>query len=45
LTSTAEPLTLEDLLKKNKYNKSKTAQDLGISRQCLYRRLHKNNLL
>lgn len=45
LTSTAEPLTLEDILKKNKYNKSKTAQDLGISRQCLYRRLHKNNLL
>ena len=45
LTTTAELLTLEEILKKNRYNKSKTAQALGISRQCLYRRLHKNNLM
>ncbi len=40
-----ELFMIEKLLKKNKYNKSKTAEDLGISRQCLYRRLHKYNLL
>jgi len=44
-SSTSEFLMLDDLLKKNKYNKSKTAQELGISRQSLYRRLNKYNLL
>ena len=45
LTSTEELLMLEDMLKKNKYNKSKTAEAMGISRQCLYRKLYKYNLL
>ncbi|WP_347488563.1 sigma 54-interacting transcriptional regulator [Desulfoscipio sp. XC116] len=43
--SSEEQLMLEDILIKNKYNKSKTAKELGISRQCLYRKLHKYNLL
>jgi transcriptional regulator with PAS, ATPase and Fis domain len=44
-TSTEESQLLEELLRKNKYNKKKTAQDLGISRQTLYRHLHKYGLL
>jgi transcriptional regulator with PAS, ATPase and Fis domain len=40
-----EQRVLEQTLRKNKWNKSKTAEDLGISRQCLYRRLYKYNLV
>lgn len=43
--SPEELIILEGLLRKHKYNKSKTAEELGISRQCLYRRLHKYNLV
>ena len=40
-----EPATLQDLLLKNKYNISQTAKELGMSRQTLYRKLHKYGLL
>ena len=45
LTFNEEELMLTDCLKRNFYNKSKVAQELNISRQSLYRRLHKHNLL
>ena len=45
MTSDEEKLMLIDCLKRNFYNKSKVAQELNISRQSLYRRLHKYNLL
>lgn len=44
-TATEASQLLEELLRKNKYNKRRTAQELGISRQSLYRRLHKYGLL
>jgi PAS domain S-box-containing protein len=40
-----ELIILENLLAANRFNKSKTAKALGISRQCLYRRLQKYNLI
>lgn len=45
MTSDEEKLMLIECLKRNYYNKSKVAQELNISRQSLYRRLHKHNLL
>lgn len=45
LTFNEEELLLIDSLKRNHYNKSKVAQELKISRQSLYRRLHKHGLL
>ena len=43
-TSTEGSQLLEEILRKNKYNKRKTAQELGISRQTLYRHLSKYGL-
>ncbi|NLV22221.1 MAG: sigma 54-interacting transcriptional regulator [Syntrophomonadaceae bacterium] len=43
-TAAEESLLLEEVLRKNKYNKKKTAQELGISRQTLYRHLNKYGL-
>lgn len=40
-----ELIILENLLKANKFNKSKTAKALGISRPVLYKRLKKYNLI
>lgn len=40
-----ERIILEQSLAKNQWNKSQTAKDLGVSRQCLYRRMYKYNLL
>jgi len=45
LTFSEEELFLLESLKRNHYNKSKVAQELNISRQSLYRRLHKHGLL
>ncbi len=45
LTFNEEELMLTDCLKRNFYNKSKVAEELKISRQSLYRRLHKHNLM
>lgn len=39
-----DPAALQELLLKNKYNISKTAKELGVSRQTLYRKLHKYGL-
>lgn len=39
-----ESAILKEVLIKNRYNISKAAKELGISRQSLYRRLHKYNL-
>jgi transcriptional regulator with PAS, ATPase and Fis domain len=43
-TAAEESLLLEEMLRKNKFNKKKTAQELGISRQTLYRHLNKYGL-
>lgn len=45
-TSSPEELRiLREALLRNRYNKSATAKELGVSRQCIYRRLQKYNLL
>ncbi len=45
MTIDEEKTMLINCLKHNFYNKSKAAEELNISRQSLYRRLHKHNLL
>jgi len=45
MTIDEEKTMLLNCLKHNFYNKSKAAEELNISRQSLYRRLHKHNLL
>jgi PAS domain S-box-containing protein len=44
LRYTEEGFLIQEALLRNRYNKSETAKALGISRQSLYRRLHKYNL-
>ncbi|AFM24843.1 sigma-54-dependent Fis family transcriptional regulator [Desulfomonile tiedjei] len=44
-SSSEELRILRETLLRNRYNKSATAKELGVSRQCIYRRLQKYNLL
>ena len=44
-SSSKEYRILREALIRNRYNKSATAKELGVSRQCIYRRLRKYNLL
>ncbi len=45
ISSSEELRILKEALLRNRYNKSATAKELGVSRQCIYRRLQKYNLL